>query len=110
MAARSPLMLLVAVVATFLSSTSRGDDIPPSLFIEGYANQTSYAPGEEVVLHVSTSAPNYALNIARIGADTKETLAKTNIRGALHPIPENASSHGSAWPESFRFKIPDDWT
>jgi hypothetical protein len=110
MAIRFSLTLLVALVAQLVGSTpAPAEDIPPSLFIEGYANHVSYAPGEDVVLHVSTTAPSYTLSVSRIGAETQETLTKGNIPGAAHPIPENASSNGCGWPESYRFKIPDDW-
>jgi hypothetical protein len=104
------LSLLIFAAILFVSPVANADDLPEALFIEGYTNQVSYAPGEEVVLHVSTTAPRYTLDVARLASETKDVLAKTDLPGGAHPIPENASSHGCNWPESFRFKIPADWT
>ncbi|HVJ67280.1 MAG TPA: N,N-dimethylformamidase beta subunit family domain-containing protein [Caulifigura sp.] len=102
-------VLTLALTFAVGPALTLADDLPPSLFIEGYASQVSYAPGEEVALHVSTSAPNFTLNIARLGADTKEVLAKSGLTGTLSPIPEKASSHGCNWPAAYRFTIPADW-
>jgi hypothetical protein len=82
---------------------------PRPLFVEAYTNQLSYVPGEEVALHVSTSASQYSLEVARLGAKREVTLAKMGIVGHEHNVPENASSHGCNWPESMRFTIPADW-
>src|SRR5437879_3658839 len=49
---------------------------PPTLFIDGYAGKTSYKPGEQLTLHISTSAPKYTLEIARLGAKREVVLAK----------------------------------
>jgi hypothetical protein len=81
----------------------------PDLFIEGYADQTSYAPGDELALHVSASAPRYALDIARLGADRRVVLRLDDLQTQAYPVPENASSHGCQWPASHRIQIPSDW-
>jgi len=104
------LQWLPAICMALGLTAAAADDLPPSLFVEGYADKISYAPGEEVALHVSTSAPRFALTISRVGAEVKEVLAKPDIPGVLSPIPENASSHGCQWPAALRFKIPEDWT
>ena len=86
------------------------DDLEPqSLFVEGYTGQVSYKAGEEVTLHVSTSAKTWALEIARLGSAREVVMAKTALTGAIHAVPENASSHGCGWPESFKFILPADW-
>lgn len=82
---------------------------PRPLFIEGYTDQLSYAPGAEVALCVSTSAPKYTVEVARIGAKRQVVRSKTDLPGAEHAVPENASSHGCGWPASFHFTIPADW-
>ncbi|WP_203328886.1 N,N-dimethylformamidase beta subunit family domain-containing protein [Candidatus Laterigemmans baculatus] len=82
---------------------------PPSLFIEGYSDQLSYAPGDEVALHVSTTAAKYSITVDRIGGTDQRVLEKSEIAGSAHPIPDNASSHGCGWPAGFRFQIPADW-
>ena len=35
-----------------------------ALFIEGYPDQLSYAPGETCSLHVSTSSPSFSIKVA----------------------------------------------
>lgn len=107
---RSLSLLWLALTAGPLVATGvLAGDIPPSLYVEGYTNQVSYAPGEGVVLHVSTTAPTYQLTISRVGAETREVYTKPDLPGAPHPIPEHASSQGCGWPESHRFAIPADW-
>ncbi len=80
-----------------------------SLFIEGYAGQLSVAPGEAVTLHVSTSAPKFTAEIARVGAKTETVWTKKDLPGREQPVPDNASSQGCGWPETFRVEIPKDW-
>lgn len=79
------------------------------LYIEGYTHQLSYAPGDEIAFHISTSAGNYSLEIARIGAAREVVWNQTELPGAAHPIPENASSHGCGWPTAFTLEVPETW-
>lgn len=80
------------------------------LYVEGYAARLSYAPGDEVAFHVSTTAQRYSVEIARWAADRKVVWSKSDLPGSEHEVPENASSHGCGWPEAFRVKIPNDWS
>ena len=99
--------LAIALFAFFGTQTFCVE--PRPLYIEGYTGRVSYRAGEDVTLHVSTPGPAYALEIARVGA-TREVVLKTNgVKGAEHPVPENASSHGCGWPVGFRFIVPDGW-
>ncbi|MEI2724584.1 MAG: N,N-dimethylformamidase beta subunit family domain-containing protein [Verrucomicrobiota bacterium] len=100
----------VGAAAFLLPRLARAQDGARPLFIEGYAGQVSYAPGDEVTLHISTSAPKFTLEIARLGLKP-EILWKTPspVPGAEHAIPEAASSLGCAWPVALRVKIPADW-
>jgi hypothetical protein len=82
---------------------------PKALYVEGYTHQLSYAPGEEVALCVSTTAPKYTLEIARVGAKREVVLTKKDLEGKDHPTPNECSSHGCGWPASFNFKIPANW-
>ena len=62
------------------------ETVPP-LFIEGYAGKVSYAPGEELTLHVSTSAPVFLAKIERLGAEAGGRLDQridSRLR-ILHP-------------------------
>ena len=82
---------------------------PPSLFIEGYAGQLSVAPGEEVTFHVSTGAAKFDVEIVRLGAQKETVWSRKDVPGQAHPVPENASSGGCQWPESFRVPVPKEW-
>jgi len=99
------LALLVSLPNPYATAA---EDIGP-LFIEGYPEQVSYAPGDELKLCVSTSAPQYAIKISRLGAEKKEMLKQSGVLGQQNTIPENASSHGCRWPVSWSGKIPNDW-
>ena len=101
------------------------------LFIEGYPDQLSYAPGETCSLHVSTSSPSFSIKVAptscppapaalssaggpgaqveRIGVKREEVLSESELRGSLHPVPETAASHGCGWPAAHSFTVPESW-
>ena len=94
-----PIFLAVITLPTSLRANS----------VEGYTGRVSYAPGEELTLHVSTAAPTFSFEIARLGAKSESVLKKDAIPGAKHPTPENASSYGCGWPASLKVPIPADW-
>jgi hypothetical protein len=99
------------IVAATLAeaSAARGDDQPPPLSIEGYAGRLSYQAGEVIDLHVSTSAPQYSLEVTRLGAKPEVVLNQNRLPGSSHPIPENAPSHGCNWPVSHQITVPPAW-
>ncbi|MBI2924989.1 MAG: hypothetical protein HYY24_04695 [Verrucomicrobia bacterium] len=89
---------------------ARADHLEPrALFIEGYTGQVSCRAGDELTLHVSTSASSFSLEIARLGARREVVLTTNGLRAAEQPIPENASSHGCGWPASWRCAVPAEW-
>ena len=79
------------------------------LYIDGYTHQLSYAPGEEIAFHISTSAENYSLEIARIGATREVVWSQSELPGEAQPIPEDVSSQGCGWPASFTLEVPETW-
>ena len=82
---------------------------PRPLFIEGYTGQTSYAPGDEVTFHVTTTASVFTVEIARVGQKTEVVWTKADVPGAAHAVPEHASSKGCGWPVAMTVKIPPEW-
>lgn len=98
----------LGAAALLASGIAKGQEVKP-LFIEGYSGQVSYAPGEEVTVHVTTSAANFTLEVARQGLKPDVVLSKSGIAGKEFSVPDNASSHGCGWPAAFTFKIPTDW-
>lgn len=84
-------------------------DEPRPLFVEGYAGRVSYAPGEDLTLHVSTSAAAFAVEIVRLGAKAESVWSSASVPGREHPVPEDASSHGCRWPAAVTLKISAEW-
>jgi hypothetical protein len=105
MAYRS-LLPLLAALPILLAAQDPGE--PEPLTIEGYTDRLSYAPGETVSFHISTTAPQYAMEVARLG-DSSKVVLTAGIAGASYPIPEHASAQGCRWPVSYRLTIPREW-
>ena len=76
------------------------------LYIDGYTHQLSYAPGEEIAFHISTSAENYSLEIARIGATREVVWHQAELPGEAQPIPTDVSSQGCGWSPIFTLCPP----
>ena len=79
------------------------------LYIDGYTHQLSYVPGEEIAFHISTSAENYSLEIARIGARREVVWHQAELPGEAQPIPADASSQGCGWSPTFTLEVPETW-
>lgn len=101
-------MFVLTMILLLVGQAVAQFDEPRPLFVEGYAKQVSYAPGEELTLHVSTSASEFAVEILRIGGETKSIWSKGGLEGHEYPVPENASSHGCNWPAAVSIPIPAD--
>ena len=100
---------LFLIVTLTLSTPIRGAENVPSLFVEGYAGQRSVSPGDTVPFHVSTSAPDFAVEISRIGATTDVVWTKDSVPGTEHPVPEDSSAQGCRWPETFQVPVGANW-
>jgi len=101
--------LILLAIFFMCNNVAANQQPPPSLFVEGYTNDLSYAPGEEVAFHLSTTAAKVSITIKRLGASDVTVWEKPDVPGSSHPIPDQASSHGCNWPEAFRLKIPANW-
>src|SRR5688500_6639528 len=99
MLASTRTMHLFRLLLYFVATLPVYAELKP-LFVEGYAGKVSYAAGEEVTFHISTTAPVFSFEISRLGATNVVVLKTNNVAGAERPIPENASSHGCNWPAS----------
>lgn len=98
----------LAVGAGLLAATRLPALEKPPL-VEGYTDQISYRAGDEVRLHVSTTAASFNVEIARLGMKREVVWAKANVPGKQHPIPADASSHGCNWPAAVALTVPADW-
>ncbi len=86
-----------------------GADAVPAPALAGYTGRVSYAPGEEVTLHVSTNAPAFSVEISRYGLKPEKLWEQKDVPGREHPVPEDAPSMGCRWPAALTVKIPAEW-
>ena len=102
---RSPIFLFrlcLAIGLALSTAAAWAIDEGRSLYIEGYAGDISYAPGDELQLHLSTTSPTYDLEIARVGRERVVVFSQQKIEGGQeYGIPEKASSEGCGWPVGF---------
>ena len=78
-------------------------------FVEGYAGQVSYVPGDELTLHLSSSAAKCAVEIVRLGAKAESVWSQASVATEPRVVPVNASSNGCDWPASLRLSLPTGW-
>ena len=98
-----------SVAIQFASSADRllADDAP--LTIDGYCDRMSYLPGQQVGLSVSTNAPRYRIAVNRVGLNDRVMFQQDDLKGCLHPVPEDAAMSGCQWPVDVQFPIGKDW-
>ncbi|MCA9132190.1 MAG: hypothetical protein KDA45_03515, partial [Planctomycetales bacterium] len=86
------------------------EQFPPAApYVAGYTDQLSYEAGDEVALHLFSSAGSLAFQVVRTGPEDETVLEQAGIAAEVHPIPDRASSDGCQWPVAHRFTIPHDW-
>jgi hypothetical protein len=73
-----------------------------------YTDAISYDPGDEVAFHASTHASTYTLEVVRDGLEPVRVFHRESVDGAFFPAPKDAYREGCNWPESLRWRIPDD--
>jgi hypothetical protein len=99
---------LLALGLTTAPAAVRAEEAT-SLYIEGYTDQLSYVAGDSVAFQISTSAPKYAVEIAREGARREVVWSAADLPGAEHSVPDDASANGCRWPVAFRVTVPEGW-
>lgn len=83
---------------------------PQTPVVEGYTDQLSYKAREEIRLHVTSEAPSYSIEIARLGATREVVWSKADVPGKRLDVPKDASAHGCRWPGEKLLTIPKEWT
>ena len=78
------------------------------MFVEGYTDQLSYRAGEKVRFHVSTSAEEYELEVARIGTGREVVWRQDQLPGAAHPVLKTPRPMAAAgrFPTPWRCRPP----
>jgi len=77
--------------------------------IEVYTNTLSAAAGDNVTIHVSTTARHFNVQMARVGVEETIVWTRANLTGAFHPTPDDAWENGCRWPVSTSLAIPAAW-
>jgi len=75
-----------------------------------YTDRISYVTGDEISLHVSTTATHYDIEIYRDGAKRQVVYTRQSLEGESHPARDNCSEIGCAWPVSHRVRVDPSWT
>lgn len=80
------------------------------LYIEGYLDRYSVAPGETVRVYASTNTAWQNVRIVRDSAETDEiVLPAQKIKVGTHPTPDRAYERGAGWPQCWEFTVPAHW-
>ena len=82
---------------------------PDVLEIWGYTGRPSYAPGEVLELHVSTTATTWGFEVWRDGSTFELLHRALGLPGLSHAIGDDVVSEGCNWPVSATLAIPEDW-
>jgi hypothetical protein len=98
-----------AAAAATLTGLAPGAEKKSTPFIEAYCGLLSYQAGDAVGLHVSTNAAKYAVEVTRLGARRQKVYREEGIRGAVHPVPPDAASHGCRWPAALQIPVGESW-
>jgi hypothetical protein len=89
---------------------ARPAEDPTVLEVWGYAGQPSYAPGEQLTLHVSTTASRFDVAIYRDGREFELAHRLTGVPGQHHSTPLDAHAVGCGWPATATVEIPHAWS
>jgi len=94
--------------ATHLNFYEFPTEDPNELEVYCYTNNITYAPGDAVKFHTSTTAQNYSIEIVRDGASPEVVYRVEGLPGELHKTPVDAPLKGCGWPESHCWTVPAD--
>lgn len=81
---------------------------PDHLEVWGYTDKVSYAPGDTVRFHTSTTASVYAIEVITDGIEPKTLYRANELPGKMHPTPRNAFAAGCGWPVAQEWTIPKE--
>jgi len=95
-----------AIVENFYERACNDPAVPQ---LWAYTDRWSYAPGDTVRLHVSTTLANYHLEIYRDGAVPQAAHLQKGVPGQFHLTPEDCSVVGCGWPVALEVLLPAEW-
>ncbi len=77
--------------------------------VEGFTDRQSYRAGDIVEVRCSSRAAGFSAEVARIGNDRVVVWRGEGIRGAEHPVTDDAYAVGCDWPVVFSFAVDPAW-
>lgn len=85
-------------------------EFPDSTALEAwtYTTEFTYAVGEQVDFHTSTTAREYSIEIVRDVATPKTVYKRDALRGYCFDTPKDASVSGCGWPVNHSWTLPED--
>jgi hypothetical protein len=79
--------------------------------VEGYTDQLSYAPGDEVKLHLSASANTVvSIVVVRLGVNEEVVYSSRGVKVAPQPVPKDASAQGCRWTVTHTLSETVNWS
>lgn len=81
---------------------------PDYLEVWCYTDRLSYAPGETVRFHTSSTAKEYSIEVVRDGASPKVVYRIDGLPGEMHRTPKDAFANGCGWPVAHEWTLPGD--
>ncbi len=84
----------------------REDPALPEVYT--YTDAISYAPGEEVSFHSSTTGRAWSLQVYRDGSRPETVHEARELAGRFSPMPQKAYAAGCGWPVRHRWRLPPD--
>ena len=96
-----------SAIAENFHERASNDAAEPQLWV--FTDRWSYAPGETIKFHVSTTLARFDLEIWRDGVERQIVHQRTGVTGAFHLTPQDCSVNGCGWPVAFELVVPDDW-
>src|SRR4030081_1828359 len=78
--------------------------------VKGYCWPQSVGAGEQVGVHMSSSAGQpVRVEVARVGARREVVFSSPAVDADEHEIPEDASSKGCGWPVALTLEVEPTW-
>jgi hypothetical protein len=74
-----------------------------------YTTRLSYAAGDQLDLHMSSTAGPFSLEITRDGASPQVVYWRDGLTAGAYPTPADAYASGCGWPVAHSVPIPEDW-
>lgn len=94
-----------ATVPLFYEAPS-GD--PDHLEVWCYTDRLSYAPGDFVAIHLSSSAARVRIEIVHDALAPRTVYAAEVTAPGLHALPDDFLANGCNWPCAHTWRVPDE--